>query len=258
MRYDCHTHTEFSADGKQTGRGALRAAQRLGLGLVFTEHVDFNITGEPFFYFEPEEYWCAYERLRGQELRLGVELGLTPSLHDHSAKFLARVPFDQVIGSVHFLDGVDIWSPCCYQGRSQDKVFSRYFTAMAELIREYGDLIDVLGHIDYISRYARYKEPGITYGRWPELIDGVLTALIETDTVLELNTRLLHLTPRLKDLVTVHKRYRELGGRYITFGSDAHETQWIGADFALAEQLASECRLTPVTFRGRKMFRTSR
>ena len=51
----------------------------------------------------------------------------------------------------------------------------------------------------------------------------------------------------------IYTRYRELGGRYVTLGSDAHVAEAIGAHFAAAEELAAATRLRIVTFKERHM-----
>jgi histidinol-phosphatase (PHP family) len=81
----------------------------------------------------------------------------------------------------------------------------------------------------------------------------VLRAAVETDTVLELNTRRLGERRAVKELVPIYTRYRELGGRYVTLGSDAHAADAIGAHFAAAEELAAATRLRIVTFKERRV-----
>lgn len=77
-------------------------------------------------------------------------------------EFIARVPFDQVIGSIHILDGRDIYEREYYSGRDKDAVFTRYFQVMVSMVRD-NPFIDTLGHIDYICRVAPYEEPGLEY-----------------------------------------------------------------------------------------------
>ena len=124
---------------------------------------------------------------------------------------------------------------------------------MAENVRRYGAHIDVLGHIDYIARYAPYDNPEVSYGTFREDIDAILRAAIETDTVLELNTRRLGSRTACKELVPVYTRYRELGGRYVTLGSDAHTASAIATNFGAAEELAAMADLAIVTFAERRM-----
>ena len=104
MIFDSHVHTEISADSEMEAAAALQRAAELGLGLVFTEHEDLDYPGELDFTFSPEDYWRKYEALRGSNLRLGAEIGLQTGLADRNRAFLAKVPFDLVIGSIHLLD----------------------------------------------------------------------------------------------------------------------------------------------------------
>jgi histidinol-phosphatase (PHP family) len=251
MLFDSHVHTRFSADSDMLAIDALDAADREGLGLVFTEHIDFDYPGEMDFTFDPQAYWKEYENYRGQSLSLGVELGLTPGQSERSQAFIAQVQFDEVIGSIHLLGGKDFYFPAFYTGRSQLAVYTQYYTTMAAMVRE-NPFIDILGHIDYICRYAPYDQPGVHYELFASLIDEVLQAAIDTDTVLELNTRRFDDRLAMKELVAVYKRYYELGGRYVTIGSDAHKPTAIGASFALAVDFAAACHLQPVTFRERQ------
>lgn len=252
MIFDSHIHTRFSKDSEMEAAEAISAASLSGIGLVFTEHVDF---GAPGFIFSPEDYWAEYEPLRGEGLSLGVELGLAPGEGEMARSFLSRAPFDEVIGSIHFIDGLDIYekepgrSP--YEDRSQGEVYLRYFSLMAEEIRQ-NPYVDVLGHIDYIARYAPYEHPGIDYPAFADAIDEVLRAAIETDTALELNTRRFGDIHALKELAPVFARYRTLGGRFVTIGSDAHSKGSVGLHLALARDFAYELELTVVTFRERR------
>ncbi len=251
MLFDSHLHTVFSADSDMEAKDALARAEALGIGLVFTEHIDFSYQGKLSFIFSPEEYWEAYEPLRGERLSLGVELGMVPGELDMAKEFLARAPFDQVIGSIHLIDGGDIYEPSTYEGKTQGDVYRRYFTLMRDMVRQ-NSFIDTLAHIDYIARYAPYENPEITYADWQEEIDGVLRAAIETETALEINTRRFDDRLAMKELAPIYRRYAELGGRDVTIGSDAHRPEAVGAYLTLAMQMAEAYGLSVVTFHERK------
>ena len=231
---------------------ALAQAEKLGLGLVFTEHLDLDYPGELDFTFDAQEYWCAYEPLRGSRLRLGVEIGLQPGTDERSRAFVAAVPFDLVIGSIHMVGGHDLYYKETYAGREKDDFYREYFAAMAEEIRA-NDFVDVLGHIDYICRYAPYDNPELSYGAFRPEIDSVLATAIETGKLLELNTNRLASRRAQKELAPIYRRYHELGGEYATLGSDAHKAGAIGANFAAARDLLDFCGLRLATFRERKM-----
>ena len=165
--------------------------------------------------------------------------------------FLARAPFDEIIGSIHLIDGGDIYEPSTYEGKTQEEVYLRYFTLMRDMVRE-NPFIDTLAHIDYIARYAPYERPGISYADWQDAIDEVLRAVVETDTALEINTRRFGDRLAMKEWAPIYRRYAELGGRDVTLGSDAHKKETVGAHLALAAQMAEAYGLQTVTFHERK------
>ena len=251
MLFDSHVHTKFSADSEMLAQEALKSAEQTGLGLVFTEHLYLESSPVDFT-FDPEAYWQEYSSLRGENLRLGVEVGMREKTLEGSRAFVERVPFDQVTGAIHFMDDLDLYYPDFYQDKEKETAYRRYFQDMAENLHTHS-FVDVLAHIDYVARYAPYDNPELDYGSFRQEIDEVLKAAIETDTVLELNTRRLGDSLALKELVPIYARYKELGGRFITLGSDAHKHEDIGAHFGAAREMAAALGLTVVTFCERQM-----
>ena len=86
MIFDSHTHTKFSADSKMKASDAIARAASLNLGLVFTEHFDEELEGN--FKFNPAEYFGEYKNLRGDKVRLGVEVGLTKTAREEFLRTL--------------------------------------------------------------------------------------------------------------------------------------------------------------------------
>lgn len=156
-----------------------------------------------------------------------------------------------VIGSIHLVDGYDIYYPDFYIGKDKETAYRKYFQHMAQeaTVADY----DVLGHIDYICRAAPYDNPELDYPTFKAQIDEVLKIITERAKVLELNTRRFDKAQAIAELVPVYKRYRELGGRFVTIGSDAHRVEVVGNYFARAMTFAHELDLTPVTFCQRQL-----
>lgn len=254
MLFDSHSHTEFSADSEMKATDAIAAAKKAGVGLVFTEHLDLDYPGDLDFTFNPDAYWNAYEPYRSDTLRLGVEIGMQASTCLRSKEFSQLVPFDEVIGAQHMVHGKDIYYKSAYEGFDKKSFYHDYFQAMADNVKSH-DFIDVLAHIDYIARYAPYENPEIEYNVFHDEIDEVLKAIIERDVVLELNTRRLGEKQALEELRPVFTRYKELGGCYITIGSDAHTPDAIAMHFDTAWDFAQALDLQVVTFVKRKMQR---
>ena len=251
MIFDSHMHTKYSADSEMIASEAIDKAHRLGLGVVFTEHFDHDIPGGVDFTFVPEDYLKEYESLCSQSVRLGVEIGMEDIARQPAADFIKRASFDLVIGSIHLLDRLDIYYPDFYIGKGKKTAYHKYFASMAEEAAV-GDF-DVLAHIDYICRAAPYDDPEIDYATFKEDIDRVLKIVIEREKILEFNTRRLNTRRGLKELVPIYSRYKELGGKYVTVGSDAHRVEAVGNYFDIAIDFANALDLTIVTFCNRQI-----
>ena len=252
MIFDSHMHTKFSADSEMLAAEAIAKAASLNLGVVFTEHFDYGleIDGKDFT-FDAATYMNEYKNLRGEKVRLGVEVGLRESARVANENFLTQADFDFVIGSIHLVDDLDIYYTHFYIGKDKTTAYRKYFEQMAAEI-ERADF-DALGHIDYICRAAPYDNPEIDYATFKAEIDAVLKIVVEREKVLELNTRRFYSDRAVEELVPVYKKYRELGGRYVTIGSDAHKVAAVGNYFERALEFARELDLTPVTFCERKL-----
>lgn len=251
MIYDTHTHTTFSTDSRMTLAAALERGRLLGLGITVTEHMDLDFPKPEAFLFDIDEYFRAYLPQRGDNLLLGIEIGMRPGLVRQNAGLLAGRPFDYVIGSIHVVDGIDIYLEEFYAGRSKRDVFGHYFDSMLACLAGY-DFIDSLGHIDYIARYARFPDPELHYGEFGDYIDAVLKRLIAMGKALEINTRRLAGADSVAALLPIYRRFRQLGGRHVTIGSDAHRPEDIGNHFARAFEMAEACELRPVYFKNRQ------
>lgn len=247
MIFDSHMHTKFSADSQMTAAEALAQARSLNLGVVFTEHFDYGLelNGRKFD-FDAAEYMNEYRNLRGENCRLGVEVGLRKFARAANEKFIAAAAFDFVIGSIHLVDDFDIYYPEFYADKNKTTAYQKYFSQMATEAAACD--YDVLGHIDYICRAAPYDNPEIDYATFATKIDAVLKIVVERGKVLELNTRRFGSDRAVRELVPVYKKYRALGGRFVTIGSDAHRVDAIGNYFARALEFARELDLKPVTF----------
>lgn len=251
MIFDSHMHTKYSADSEMDPIEAINRAEFLKRGIVFTEHFDYDLPGDIDFTFDPDKYFSEYRPLRSDRIRLGVEVGLRRSARSANDAFIKRAPFDMVIGSIHLVDDLDIYYPDYYVGKDKHEAYRRYFDAMIEesAVADY----DVLGHIDYICRAAPYDDPEIDYSTFKTQIDRVLSIVVEREKVLELNTRRLNSRRAFKELFPIYQRYCELGGRYITIGSDAHKVSAVGNYFDAALELADALNLTVVTFVERRL-----
>lgn len=53
MLFDTHLHTKFSADSKMSIEDAILSAKQQNIGLVLTEHLDYDFPGDDIYEFNP-------------------------------------------------------------------------------------------------------------------------------------------------------------------------------------------------------------
>jgi len=249
---DSHIHTEFSDDSQMKIQDALEQSRRSGISMTFTEHLDLKFPTGADITFDIDKYFNDYEKYRSSKLMLGVEIGMQQICLEENRKIEREFPFDYVIGSIHVAMGEDLYYPKFYEGKTKKEAFEKYFSSMVDCVKQY-DFIDSLGHIDYISRYATFSDKEIHYNEFDEYINEVLKAVVHNEKVMEINTRRLGNSEAYCNLVKIYKAYNQIGGKYVTIGSDAHHAEDIGKNFRSAIRICETCDLRPVYFKKRKM-----
>lgn len=238
IKRDYHIHTSYSDDCRIPMEKMIESAVEKGLcEIALTDHVDFdsnyNLTTVPIDYDEyrrefaylKEKYSCKINLL------LGVEIGLSHASEDAIKSFLSGYPFDFVIGSIHAVNGSDVYLDSYSKGKSQKEAYQEYFEYALECSKM-RDCYEVFGHLDYINRYGGFADKTLKYKDYSDIIDEILKSVIENGKGFEINTSgyrygLGQLHPQ-KDII---KRYHELGGEIITIGSDSHRPEDIAANF---------------------------
>ena len=104
---------------------------------------------------------------------------------------------------------------------------------------------DIIGHYDYVARYSPYG-PGcrdITLAQFGDYLEPLLRFLAQEGKTFELNTKtyMNHkgYVPQLDTAIL--RRFREMGGEALSFGSDAHNTERLGDKFEYYAHVAKEC-----------------
>ncbi len=249
IKADMHMHTRFSSDSDSTPEEMAQGAVEKGLELLcFTDHYDKDdFDWGPEEVFDPRAYFAKMEEVQAAfadriKVRIGVEIGLQPYLADYYHTFLAQHPFDFVIGSVHSVARSDIATLKIFEGRPDEEVYRQVLTEMLEDVRLSVDDFDVLGHLDYMTRYGMRGAEAYSYEAYADLIDPILETLIEHGKGLELNTSgLKYGLPYAHPHTDILKRYRQLGGELITVGADAHEPGQIAYAFDRAVRILKDC-----------------
>ena len=256
MIFDTHVHTTASPDGEMTPEEVIQVMEQKGLGCIFTEHTDHTPEGEPFFCVDFGVYPGEYVKYRSDKVLLGLELNLLTECVDVNQKLSETPHLDFCIGSVHFTNDFDMGY---FTERTEEmfrvygEEFYAHHLAFALKVVEASDFFDSFGHIDYISRYSTLPERNVLYSRFAGYYDALMLAIIGKGKVMELSTRRLDERSAVANLMDVYRRYKELGGRYVTLGSDAHRVSALGYEFDTALKMINEIGLKPVYFKERKM-----
>lgn len=247
--FDNHNHSQFSFDGKRTSvEAGARSATEKGLGgLCFTDHCDFYVPPMKSAFEElvPEEFDVTEQQkeidrvqsllnAEGTGIRIlkGIEVGMHEDCHEKIRRHLSAHDFDQVIASVHYLEGTDPFYGGYYEGKDWRTAYGNYLETIYREMTWLGDF-DIMGHYDYVARYAPYPQTSILYKDFSDILDEMLRYLAQEGKALEINTKSYKeyhgRTPVLdKDILL---RYRELGGEIISFGSDSHDPGRVGDSF---------------------------
>ncbi|MGL5151480.1 MAG: histidinol phosphate phosphatase [Clostridium sp.] len=251
MLFDCHMHSEFSSDSEMKLSNAIEKAKDLKIGIILTEHTDFNYPDPNLFRLNATEYFKAYSKFRNNSLLLGVEIGLSQTIHDQNSNLINSFDFDFVIGSMHSIFDKDIYKVFRENPIPKNEFYKLYFKDTYECIKNF-DNFDSLGHIDYPCRYLPFEDKEIHYEDFRTEIDDILNLLISKNKVLELNSARLGVQASYDALLKIYSRYHELGGKYVTLGSDAHTPLQIGRNFDKALIFLKEANLKPIYFKNRK------
>ena len=108
----------------------------------------------------------------------------------------------------------------------------------------------MLGHYDFAAKSAPYTPRPLCYADAPEQFDAILRYLAENGKGLEINTAVWRNAPGWgQDVLT---RFAQLGGEFVTFGSDGHIPAKVGYRFREAYALAQAAGIRyTATFRSR-------
>lgn len=250
---DYHMHSNFSGDCEAPMAAMCRSATARNIGEIgFTEHYDLHFNEPLRDWFRPEPWWEELTRCRrefaGQlTIRAGIEIGEPHRFAVEAQAMISAVPFDYVLGSLHWVGDESIFDRRYFETRSPDEAFEEFFVELEVMTR--GGGFDVLSHFDVPVRVGHTVYGDYDPRRYEALIRSVLQNCIDQGIALDLNTAALRrpaniLTPSLPIL----RWYAEMGGERITLGADAHRPQHVGLHLDIALEAARAAGLTSLTY----------
>lgn len=234
---DTHTHSIFSADGSTSCRDLILAAIEKGLKYIaITDHCDRD-----YLYAKPgtkkvvqldfdKQFATLYE-LKCEfankiHIGIGLEVGYSQRALEDNIAICKKYPYDTIINSVHTINGEDAYYKEYFHNKSLEVAYGDYLKAVRESIDvpyEYNSI----AHIGYPTRYAPYPDTYMYYDQFKEQIDDILLAIINKGKALEVNTNVVSPQTLCLPYIEIIKRYKDLGGEFVTFASDTHTTKRI-------------------------------
>lgn len=280
-RIDCHSHSAYSPDSQTPAAEMCARALELGLtAYAITDHCECDFFDPAHPIVQPkksvpiaareedpsDEEQFNYAKTTAQslktvtelkaayagklELLAGVEIGQAMQNLEAAEQVTAK-PYDLIIGSLHRAAGLPDYYFIDYaQLDSHD---------LLELLRDYYEELyrtacwnkfDTLGHLTYPLRYivGDFGIP-VDIHQCDDIIEQILKTLAQNGKALEINTsglrqKLGHTMPE----VPYVKWFRELGGEFITIGSDAHNARDLGAGIEQGMERAYKAGFRHITY----------
>ncbi|HLF18464.1 MAG TPA: histidinol-phosphatase HisJ [Candidatus Omnitrophota bacterium] len=259
---DYHMHTPLC--GHATGEPKEYAKQAIKVGLQeigFSDHAPFvhmrdpgitmGMEQLPSYYRMIEEVCTLYKN----ELRIkvAIEADFIPGYEDKTKKILDDYPYDYVIGSVHFIKDWGFDDPAqrkAWDEQDVNQVYRDYFDLLRQSARS--KMFDIMGHVDLVKKFGHRASQDMS-----DEVKKTAQTFKECGVAVEINTSGLRKTCKeMYPALNFLKIYRKAGVP-LTFGSDAHQPEHVGADFEAAVALAKEAGYAEyVLFKNRKIERT--
>ena len=248
--FDSHTHNINSHDGEQTPEEQLNSAIEKGFkGYAITDHCELE-----------ELYWEEYckEHIpisikKAKELKelykdkiiisVGVEMGSSIFEPERANKIIAENSLDFILASCHCPKGMGDY--CKYD-------YSKLKSRIPDILKNYFEILeqtsalcdfDSLSHLNYPIRYisGNYGIP-VDLTPYISTIKKIMENLIKRDKALEINTsgfrQKIGVCLPNAEIINI---YKNMGGKLITIGSDAHRSSDMGKDFDRTCKLLKEC-----------------
>jgi histidinol-phosphatase (PHP family) len=251
---ESHSHTFFSHDGQMDIKALVEEAKKRGYYYVaVTEHLDRdylcvrddNIKMRQLDLKAYKKGFDEAKKLQGDKLYLafGVEVGFgsQKQVKEFYENKLPMYDFDVIINSVHVVQGKDLYYPYAYEKFDKATMYNKYINAITNSLRA-NYPYDIVGHIGYISRYAPYDDKGLLMPETKDAIDEMLLEIVKRDKTIEINTN--NKAGNILPERCILERYFLLGGRNVTFSSDAHYLNRLGDRYEQAASLALSCGFT--------------
>lgn len=253
MKMDYHVHS-ISPDAQVPMELMCEAAIKLGLDeIVFTDHYELYTREFMSEYFHEAYLQMYIQELKrcksifsGQiQIKSGIELGQIHLDVERAKHIMAQHEFDYIIGSIHKLKNIDV-GRMTYTKESVLEISTAYYNQLLAMVKVSD--FDCVGHLDLYKRHAFQNGLSDLHERYIPIIKEILKRVIDRNKGIEINTSgLRQNVGETMPSSLILELYRDLGGKIITIGSDAHRPRDIGADFDQTYILLKKCGFNYIT-----------
>jgi len=171
----------------------------------------------------------------GLPVRASIEVDYLPGFESEIKAILDPLPFDYILGSVHFLGdwAIDSSPAHGWPEVDVDYVYVRYFETMRDAARS--GLFDILAHPDLVKKFGH--KPSFPLD---EYYDALAKEAAEAGVAVEINTAGLHKpVGEMYPSKALLQRFFDRGVP-LSLGSDAHQPEDVSLDHDQAIALGRE------------------
>jgi histidinol-phosphatase (PHP family) len=251
---DYHMHLRAPNAGEERIDHTVEAVERYAERALERGIDEIGITEHVYYFVETRSFWLLSYQLerarnslddycgaileakrRGLPVKLGLEVDWVPDHAGELAAVLEPYPWDYLLGSVHWIDGLAVdQQPGLWATLGVEGVWARYAEELEGAARS--GHFDALAHPDLVKIFGNRVE-----WDWQPLIDSLDGVALEISTA-GLHKPIGELYPDA-GLLDLARR----AGTSITLASDAHLADDVGRDLDRAVALARDAGYETVT-----------
>ena len=261
---DSHIHTDNSPDGRYSAELMCEAALAKGLDiLTFTDHCEIDEFLSGNYDTRTVKAYDDYDKVRQQfknrfTVLSGIEIGQPLFQKDLADRIVSERKYDYILASIHHPHGQmpDI-KDIEYDKTDVYSFMEDYFAQLYDIAK--WDGCDALAHLTCPMRRIQGKyKINFDYSIIQDATDELLSEIIRQKKAVEINTSgLRQAVGRTMPDENILIRYKQLGGKYVTVGSDAHSPKDIGSGIRDGIEKAKKCGFEQITVyinREKKLF----
>ncbi len=164
---DYHTHTWRCGHAEGNVAEYVQAALDAGISEIgISDHFPMDVLDVPYddissmLYTDLGEYISEVNQVRSEfasdiKVKLGTEIDFFKGYEGKISGYIEKYQWDYVIGSIHFLESLDISHPDnidFYEQNPLPDIYERYLREIKVMAAS--GLFDILGHIDVVKKHG--------------------------------------------------------------------------------------------------------